>query len=137
MNKKGKVKDLKPSQKVYPPWRLVVVDPNGKRRGKVFKSYKKAKKTATKLKATHPDSEYTIVSRQIGYGPPFSKVSDEDILAMNARGRYWCPYCRKFRIFDWDPWWGAKGQDRCPVCGTPESSWHVVRNNPRLRGVYW
>jgi len=75
----------------------------------------------------HPDSEYTIVSRQVGYGPPASRISDEELMKMNERGRWWCPYCRKFRVFEWDPFWGI---DRCPICRVFMNNGHVLRNNP-------
>ena len=130
VTKKGKVLNLAQSQIAAKfPWSLIVVDPDGKRRGKKFKSYKKAKRAMRSLQDRHPDSEYTIVSRCVGYGPPRSKISDEALEAQNSRGRYWCPYCRTFRVFDWDPAWGW---NRCPVCLIPDHNWHVMRNNPRL-----
>jgi len=130
LTKKGKPTRLLPVQQGKDPWRLIVTDPNGKNRGKTFASYKKAKKVVVKLQEKHPDSEYTIVSRQVGYGPPRSKISDEDLIEMNSRGRYWCPYCRKFREFEVDPYFSPE-RTRCPICHIPDSSWHVMRNNPR------
>jgi hypothetical protein len=130
VNKKGKVINLLASQIAAKyPWRLVVTDIDGHNRGKKFKSYKKAKKAQKRLQQQHPDLEYTIVSLCVGYGPPRSKITDEDLQEMNSRGRYWCPYCRKFRIFDLDPYWNW---NRCPVCRMPDHNWHVMRNNPRL-----
>ncbi len=118
------------------PWRLIVTDPSGKNKGKTFSSYRAAKEVIAKLKAQHPDSEYTIVSRQVGYGPPHSKITDEDLIEMNAHGKYWCPYCRKFRIFEIDPYF-HKERSRCPICHIPDDSWHVMRNNPRLVVKMW
>ena len=131
LNKEGEPTVLLFVQQGKDPWRLIVTDPSGRSKGKTFSSYRKAKEVIAKMKEKHPDSEYTIVSRQVGYGPPQSKISDEDLVEMNSRGRYWCPFCRKFRIFELDPYHHTE-RLRCPICHMPESSWHVMRNNPRL-----
>lgn len=129
LNKKGNLKYPKQTQKGKEKmrWRLVVTDFEGRNRGKLFHRYSEAKIVIKALKKKHPDSEYTIVSRQVGYGPPASKISDKYLMAMNERGRWWCPFCRKFRVFDWDPFWNV---DRCPVCRAFGNSIHVIRNNP-------
>ena len=108
-------------------WRLVVTDFEGKNKGKKVRRYSDAKRMIETLIKKHPDSEYTIVSRQVGYGPPASKISDEHLTAMNERGRWWCPYCRKFRVFEWDEFWNVT---RCPICRVFMNNSHVIRNNP-------
>ena len=115
-------------------WRLVVTDIDGKNRGKLVRRYSEAKKIVKVMQAKHPDMEYTIVSRQVGYGPPASRVSDDDLMAINTRGRWWCPYCRKFRIFDWDPYWS---KSRCPVCRVFDNNYHVLANNPIIADRIW
>ncbi len=131
LNKKGNLKYPKVAQtgKEKMRWILIATDETGKNRGKKYRRYRKAKQAIAVLSKKHQDWEFTIVSRQVGYGPPRSKVSDEALEAMNSRGRYWCPFCRKFRVFDEDPWWGLS---RCPVCGIFDTNWHVIHNNPRL-----
>ena len=115
-------------------WKLVVTDFEGKNRGKLVRRYRDAKKIIEVLKKEHPDFEYTIVSRQVGYGPPASRLTHEYLWENNQRGRLWCPYCRKFRVFDWDPYWDV---NRCPVCRIFDSNYHVLANNPLLAERMW
>jgi hypothetical protein len=136
LNKKGNLKYPRQVQrgKEKMRWLLVVTDMEGRNKGKKIRRYREARKLVKTLKKRYPDYEYTIVSRQVGYGPPVSRVSDEDLLAQNHRGRYWCPYCRKFRVFDWDPWWS---KSRCPVCRIFDDNWHVMVNNPGIADRIW
>lgn len=135
LNKKGNLKYPRACQgRKKNRWRLVVTDLDGNNRGKKFRRYRKAKQAVTGMREKHPDFEYTIVSLQVGFGPPSSKVNDDQLLAMNHRGRYWCPYCRKFRQFDWDPF---RSKDKCPICRIPLDDWHVMRNNPLLTNMMW
>ncbi len=115
----------------YPAWKVVVVDlTTEKRKSKKFFSYKAAREKAQELKEKFGDrAEVCVLSRQVGYGPPVSKVSDLKLLAANEQGYYWCPYCRKFREFPWLP--GIEGK-ACEFCFTPEASFHVVACNPIL-----
>ena len=136
LNKKGRLKYpvfCQKGKKRY-RWLLVITDFEGRNRGKKVRRYDEAKAIIEQMKETHPDYEYTIVSRQVGYGPPVSKVSDEVLEEQNERGRFWCAYCRKFRVFDEDPFWGKR---LCPVCRVPDDSWHVVVNNPLLSRRMW
>ena len=120
-------------QTVWDPWRLIV-SYEFRNKGKLFKSYRKAKKAGAKIQKEHPEYEVTIVSRQVGYGPPRSKVSDQVLLRMNFDGLLWCPYCRKFREFLYDPLWEKK---RCPVCRISTSDHSVQVNNPGMPGREW
>ncbi len=115
----------------YESWKVVVVDQETeKRRSKKFFSYVEAQEKAVELRERFGDrAEVGIVSRQVGYGPPASKVSDEKLLTANERGYYWCPYCRKFRDFPYFP--SSEGR-ACEFCFTPEQSFHVVACNPTL-----
>ncbi len=122
-------KDILFVQTTGKPWLLILTDDVGRNRGKLFKTMKKARKAAKRIAKAHPDLEVTVVSRRVGYGPPRSRVSDERLREENDRGSLWCPYCRKFRVFDWDPTWDI---DKCPVCRIPINNFHVIRNNPRL-----
>jgi hypothetical protein len=135
LNKKGNEKYPVFSQKGKDKdrWKLIVTDLDGRNRGKKMRRYSDAKKAIAKLRAKHPDFEYTIVSRQRGYGPP-PKVTDDYLLERNHRGEYWCPFCRKFRVFDWDPYWQCS---RCPVCRIFDYNFHVLVNNPLLADKVW
>ncbi len=136
LNKKGNLKYPKSVQlgKKKMRWKLVVTDFEGHNRGKLVRRYRDAKRMIVTLKKKHPDFEYTIVSRQVGYGPPASRLTHEDLMEKNQRGRWWCPYCRKFRIFDWDPYWDV---NRCPVCRIFDNNYHVLANNPILAERMW
>jgi len=113
------------------PW-LVVITTEVGRRGKRFHSLREAKTFAKQVEKEHGgEVSVTVVSRSVGYGPPHSLVSDEVLHEQNARGRYWCPYCRQFRVFAHSRVWGI---DRCEVCGTFIDDFHVTKNNPRLWG---
>lgn len=141
--KDGEPKYPMPSQLSNAPWRLVVTDEEGRNRGKKFHSYRQAKEAVAKLRGEHPDFEYTIVSRQISYGPPRSKITDKQLQEMNDISNYWCPYCRKFREFEWDPYalpamgTTSMGTDRCPVCRIRIDDSTVVKNNPTLAYRMW
>jgi len=111
------------------PWKIVIIGITGKRRGKVFRTYKKAKKETKRLAKRYPLQTVTLVSRVQGYGPPRSRITDDDMWAQNRRGYYWCPYCRGFRQFLWDPRWEI---EKCPVCRISIRDWHVIYNNPVL-----
>ena len=115
-------------------WKLIVTDQEGRNRGKKFHSYRQAKQVLEELKGKHPDNEYTIVSCIVAYGPPRTMVTDDQLEEMNLRGKYWCPYCRKFREFDYDP---TIEEDRCPICRTRLFEWATIRNNPVLAKQFW
>jgi len=127
--KTGEPKKLYATQENRDPWKLVIITADGRRKGKNFRSYKKAKKAGKTWTDSHQDDSFTVVSRQVGYGPPYSKVSPAQLLEMNARGRFWCPYCRQFREFLYAPRWRI---ERCEVCRIMLNDHHVIKNNPRL-----
>jgi len=107
-------------------WRLIVTSPEGKNRGKLVQFYSEAKRLAALFQEKYPDHEVTIVSRQGAYGAPRSKVPDYIIMRMNEEGNTWCPFCRKFRQFLYDPYMEVK---RCPVCRIPIGNIYVTKNN--------
>ncbi len=115
----------------YEAWKVVIVDQGtGKRRSKKFFSYVKAKAKVKELEEKFGEmAEIGIISRQLGYGPPESKIDDSHLLRLNEQGYYWCPYCRKFREFPYLPWKEARS---CEFCFTPDHSFHVVACNPTL-----
>lgn len=55
---------------------------------------------------------------------------------LNARGIWWCPYCRqkrrfvKRRGFRVNGIWVGEEQLCCPVCKASDRDWHVRRYNP-------
>lgn len=127
----GEPKHLTPSQMIYPPWKVLVwlKGPNT-RKSKKFWSYKEAKETAARLQERFGEAaEVHVVSRQLGYGPPHSKVSDRQLLDANYQGQWWCPYCRKFRRFHYLP---AIEMKVCEFCRVRETDWHVHMCNPVL-----
>lgn len=128
VNKDSGEPDLLPAQQGKEPW-MLVLSKGYKNRGKRFSSYKEAKLAGATLSEKYPDHEVTIVSRQVGYGPPWSKLPDPKLLEINLRGMLWCPYCRKLREFHLDPLWELM---RCPVCRIPDHDYHVTKNNPIL-----
>ncbi len=115
----------------YPAWKVVVKDVEREiTRSKKFFSYKEARESAAYVIGKYGERvQVAVVSRQVGYGPPVSKVSDLKLLKANEQGYYWCPYCRKFREFPWLPSIEGKA---CEFCFTPENSFHVVACNPTL-----
>jgi hypothetical protein len=110
------------------PWLVVIITDKNKRLGKTFVSYKEAKDWAEERATLKGVVEVTVVSKILGYGPP-SKITDEQLVEMNARGKLWCPYCRKFREFEWDPW---KARVMCTTCRVSVEDFHVRRNNPKF-----
>jgi hypothetical protein len=128
LDKDGNPKKIWPVQEGRKAWRLVLTL-NMANRGKDFKTYAKAKAAQEALRPRYQDHEYTIVSRMVGYGPPYSKVSDEKLEDMNLRGFLWCAFCRKFRQFLWSPLWNI---EKCPVCTISIRHFQIVRNNPRV-----
>lgn len=114
----------------YEPWKVVVLDTDtGQRRFRKFFSYQVAKKAVEHLKAENPGLMIGVVSRQKGYGPPYSKITDEQLLAQNELGNYWCPYCLAFRRFLHSFW---RGKRLCELCAMPSSDFHVIKCNPIL-----
>lgn len=115
----------------YEAWKVVVVDQDTeKRRSKKFFSYVEAKAKAKELKEKFGDrAEVGVISRQLGYGPPVSKIDDSRLLRLNEQGYFWCPYCRRLREFPYLPWRDARS---CEFCFTPDHSFHVVACNPTL-----
>lgn len=113
------------------PWKVVVVDIEGKRKSKKFFSYVEAKETAARLREKFGvEARVAVVSRCMGYGPPHSKVSTEMLAEQNDRGNLWCPYCRTFRRFLYNAW---REREMCEVCGCVVTDFHVRANNP----VFW
>ena len=119
----------------YEPWKVVVIDTaTDKRRTKKFFSYVGAKRMVAELEEKFGDRALVgVVSRQLGYGPPHSRVPDQMILDANDRGKYWCPYCRKFKEYPYLPW---KDEYSCEFCHTRISDFHVIRCNPLLWSPY-
>jgi len=115
----------------HEPWKVLVVDlETNQRRSKKFFSYVEAKQAAADLSEKYRDTHKVgVVSRQVGYGPPYSKVSDEKLLQANENGYWWCPYCRAFRDFHFVPY---LDQRWCEFCHTREKDFHVARCNPIL-----
>lgn len=128
----GEPKELLPVQINHEPWKLVVLDrKKHTRKVKKYWSYKEAKEAVARLEEKYGDRiEAHVVSRQIGYGPPYSKVTDYQIIRQNQRRRYWCPYCRKFRRFLHLPSAGCRA---CEFCHTRETDFHVIKCNP----IFW
>ena len=115
------------------PWLLVLYHERKRvRKGKKYRYYSLAKKAKKEMDEKYPQDqgwEVCIVSRQVGYGPPYSKITDRQIYLQNIKGLLWCPYCRTFREFLWDPKYEVK---RCPVCRCMASGFHIQVNNPSL-----
>lgn len=109
------------------PWKVVVLDrKKHKRKVKKLWSYVEAKDLAAKLQDKYGERvEVHVVSRQVGYGPPFSKIKDWQLLDLNQRRRFWCPYCRKIRKFP-----RLYGVRRCEFCLCSENDFHFRKCNP-------
>ncbi len=125
LNKETGEPNLIFTQENRDPWKLVISF-DMSNRGRNFRLYQEAKSTGARIKETHPEYEITIVSRQAGYGPPYSKIDNGTLMRMNQQGLLWCPYCRKMREFLYNPSWQ---QDRCPVCRISKLDFHVKKNN--------
>lgn len=125
----GEPKYLLPVQQRKPPWKLIVLDrKNHTRKVKLFHSYVEAKEKARKLEEKYGERvEVGVVSRQVGYGPPYSKISDGQLLSLNWKRRWWCPYCRDIRRF-----LQIRGAKRCEFCHTRITDFHVIKCNPAL-----
>jgi len=117
--------------KKYEPWKVVIVNTEtSQRRSKKFFLYQEARSTAAKYTEKLGDGHQVgVVSRQMGYGPPYSRVSDQQLLQANEQGLWWCPYCRAYRGYNFVPF---LGQRWCEFCHTREADFHVVRCNPVL-----
>ena len=115
----------------YEPWKVIIVEEETNvRKSKKFFSYVEAKETAAALQEKYGETHTVgVVSRQIGYGPPYAKVSDRQLLGQNDKGLFWCPYCRKFRAFKYVP---VLEQRWCEFCHTRERDFHVRACNPLL-----
>lgn len=87
-----------------------------------FKAHpKKAVEKAKEVKMKFRDnSEITVelISVTKAFAPP------EDF--KRKGNKWWCPYCRKIRVFKLDKVFDIK---RCPVCGIGERDWYVRRYN--------
>lgn len=125
----GEPKVLLPVQQNKPPWKLVVLDrKKHSRKVKLYHSYSEAKRKAAEVAEKYGDRvEVGVVSRQTGYGPPYSKVSDGQLWQLNMKRRYWCPYCRAIRKFP-----SVVGVKRCEFCQTRITDFHVIKCNPAL-----
>lgn len=115
----------------WEPWKVVVVFvETNKRMSKKYFSYVEAKQRVAEFKEKYGDEiQVGIVSRQVGYGPPESKVSDQYLLDRNNDGLYWCPYCRNFRKFNYVP---ALEVHWCEFCHMRRHDFHTIRCNPLL-----
>lgn len=115
----------------HEPWKVIIVEvETNVRRSKKFFLYQEAKSAAAKLKEKYNETHKVgVVSRQRGYGPPWSKVTDQQLLEINETGLWWCPYCRNYREFHFVPYLGMR---RCEFCHTRETDFHVSRCNPVL-----
>ena len=122
---------LPASAQKYEPWKVLILDiETQERRSRKYFSYKEAKGAALRLREKMgPSYMIGVVSRQMGYGPPYSKISDRKILAKNEEGYYWCPYCRAFRRYMWNAW---REKRMCEFCQTVDTDFHVQANNPVL-----
>ena len=119
----------------YEPWKVVIKDTETETiRSRKYFSYKEAKARVSSLRDEYGErAEVGLVSRQIGYGPPYSKVSNNRLLEANESGLYWCPYCRQFRDF---PYYPYKEESCCEFCLTRERDFHVKACNPLLWNSY-
>lgn len=126
----GEPRELLWVQTKNDPWKLIVFDrTKRKRKEKLYASYREAKEKEEAVKEKYGDRvETRVVSRQVGYGPPESKVTDYQIIRQNQQRKYWCPYCRLFRKF-----LNFRGAKRCEFCHTRITDYHVIRCNP----VFW
>lgn len=115
----------------YEPWKVVILDiETQKRRSKRFFSYQEAKRVAAEFREKlGPSYLVGVVSVQMGYGPPESKVSTQMLVDKNDMGDWWCPYCRTFRRFLYNAW---RERRLCEFCQTVETDFHVQVNNPRF-----
>lgn len=122
---------LPASAERHEPWKVIVLDPETqKRKSKKFFSYVEAKQAAEALKEKYGITmQVGVVSRQTGYGPPYSKVKDQQIQEQNEMGNWWCPYCRRFRRFLYNAW---RQKRLCEFCRTTETDFHVKKCNPVL-----
>lgn len=131
--KDGEPKTLLPVQENHEPWMLSVRNfKTGKRKVRKFFSYQEAREAETKAKEVFDLKDgwdVVVISRQVGYGPPHSRISDAKLLSLNEDNQWWCPYCRKFREFLWLPKDELK---HCPHCEISELDFHVKRCNPIL-----
>lgn len=125
----GEPKYLPHTYQKYEPWKVVILDiETQQRKSKKFFSYPEAKTAAEKIQEKlGPEYMVHVVSRQMGYGPPYSKITDAQLLRQNEMGRYWCPYCRTFRRFLYNAW---REKRMCEFCQTVENDFHVIANNP-------
>lgn len=118
----------------HDPWLVVLYNEAlSIRKGKKEKVYSVARERADRLEEKYPKEEgyiVCVVSRQVGYGPPYSRISDRQLYDLNEQGKWWCPYCRALRKYLWDPYYGLK---RCPICHIMERDFHVRKNNP----IFW
>jgi hypothetical protein len=108
----------------------------------------------------------TLRSRNVGFPPPenwqpyYEKVVTKvkrrgrirriidweertPMLKANAKGIYWCPYCREMRKFKKQGGFfvdGVFNEDTkaifCPICGVSHRDWHVRKWNPACHRQY-
>lgn len=92
----------------------------GKEGEKPAEVYRKVKQVAgqilDKLKGQIVTVE--IISRTHAFKPPVDKKA--------PKNHWWCPYCRKFRIFMWNRKLETK---RCPICGITDHDFYVKKYN--------
>lgn len=142
-------------------WEVIWVHPKEKRL--VRKDYGTDLQSAvdlyTKLKGANRRG-VTLRCKNMGFPPP-DELADREIITtvikgrrvrakrvmqprqylkrmgvLNARGIWWCPYCRqqrrfiKTRGFYVRAVWVAEERMVCPVCRVSDHDWHVRRYNP-------
>lgn len=113
-------------------WRVILMDGSDSKKGRKFSTYSDARKFAVEMRDKYTKGngyEVTLVSLAVGYGPPFKRLSDDDLRDLNSHGIFWCAYCRKPRRFTW---FSNKWQDCCPVCEIPLFDFHITKNNPHF-----
>lgn len=111
------------------PWKVVILLKAGGKKGKKFRKYSEAKAFADKFKDDERVESVTVVSRAYAFGPP-SKITEQHLIRANMKGLTWCPYCRKFTDYLYDPYTELK---RCVICSVSDRNNTVRQCNPR----YW
>lgn len=97
--------------------RFMVVGQEGEKPTEVYRKAKQAAQEITdKLRGQIVTVE--IISRTHAFKPPVDKKA--------PKNHWWCPYCRKFRIFMWDRRLEVK---RCPICGITDHDFYVKKYN--------
>jgi rubrerythrin len=90
--------------------------------------YRRAKAEADKIKAQLEGkmiATVELISRTTAFKPPADKRP--------PKNHWWCPYCRRFRIFIWS---GKLEVMRCPVCGITDHDFYVKKHNGIFKREY-